>query len=82
MEQIITSDIYFVAACLALGMEIKIPLDTSDPRHFRFTIFGDGIGLIKQEWMRGELIGNLCEFSRCVKNVKMILHEGKDEIRG
>lgn len=82
METIITSDIYLVAACLALGMEIKIPLDTSDPRHYRFTVFGEGVGLIKQEWMSGVLTGNFCEFARCIKNTKMLIHDGKNEIRG
>jgi hypothetical protein len=82
METLVTSDIYLVAACLVLNGEIKLPIDTTDSRHYRFTVIGEDLTTIKKEWLSGELVGNFSEFARCIKNVKMILHEGKNEIRG
>lgn len=78
MEHIITSDIYLVSALLTLGKEIQLPIDATDPRHYRFTIIGEGLDEIKQMWMNGILVGNLSEYARCVKNVKMMLHDKEE----
>jgi hypothetical protein len=75
METLVTSDIYMVAALLSYGYEIQLPLNTSDPRHFRFTIIGTGIEEIKQKWVNGVLEGNLTEYSRCIKNMKLLIHD-------
>ena len=75
MDTITTSDIYMVAALLSCGYEIKLPVDMNDSRHFRFTIIGNGIDEIKQKWVNGVLEGNLVEYSRCVKNMKLLIHD-------
>lgn len=75
METVVTSDIYLVAALLSEGYEIELPINSNDPRHFKFTIIGDGVDEVKRLWLSGELSGNLANFSRCLKNLKCILHE-------
>jgi hypothetical protein len=80
MGQIVTSDIYLVSALLTKGYEIKWPINSDDSRHFRFTLIGEGVEEMKQAWMNGTLEGNLTEFARCIKNVKLILHD-KNESR-
>ena len=78
METLVTSDIYMVAALLTKGAEIKLPIDTSDLRHYRFTLIGMDILNIKKDWMNNELVGNLSDYARSLKTVKMILHEKGD----
>jgi hypothetical protein len=72
---ITTSDIYFVAACLVLGGEIKLPVNATDPKHLRFTVTGFNLDKIKEDWVAGNLSGNLIEFSRCIKNLKLMIHD-------
>jgi hypothetical protein len=80
MGQIITSDIYLVSALVSLGNEIKLPIDANDNRHYRFTIMGTNLEELKAEWMNGTLEGNLVEFARCIKNVKLMLHDRNENV--
>jgi hypothetical protein len=75
---IITSDIYLVAALLSKGYEIQLPVNTNDSRHFKFTVLGENLDEVKREWVGGELHGNLVEFSRCLRNMKLLIHEKGD----
>jgi len=75
METLVTSDIYLVSALLSKGAEIKTPINTNDPRHFKFTIIGERIDEMKKDWVDGIIEGNLVEFSRILKNMKQLLHE-------
>lgn len=74
-DVITTSDIYLVSALLSRGFELMLPVNASDPRHFKFTVMGNGIEEIRREWNSGILDGNLIEFSRCLKNMKALIHE-------
>lgn len=47
--EITTSDIYFVAALLAVGAKIK-EVDKSDTRHIRFTVQQDPLGTVVYEF--------------------------------
>lgn len=80
MQTIITSDIYLVSAFLTLGGEIILPIDCTDSRHYRFTITGENLEETKQAWMNGELQGNLPEYSRCIKNVKLLIHDRNEGV--